>query len=153
MTRFRMEQDKYTYVQAGDHSIEHYCSLILWAMIREEIWPMTKVSTNDLETQLAELSFTDCNTSVPTLITKMLDIKRQIEAEKGNIYDTNHFMTLFFTMLSNYNNGMFCYEFISSCSNYNKEAMTMQEVFEALKTVYKSEQAAGTWSDLMPTKL
>jgi hypothetical protein len=47
---------------------------------------------------------------------------------------------------------MFRYEFISSRSNYNKGAMTMQEVFEALKTVYKSEQAAGTWSDLMPTK-
>jgi hypothetical protein len=47
---------------------------------------------------------------------------------------------------------MFRYEFISSRSNYNKGAMTMQEVFEALKTVYKSEQAAGTWSNLMPTK-
>ena len=44
------------------------------------------------------------------------------------------------------------YEFISSRSNYNKGAMTMEEVFEALKTVYKSEQAAGTWSDLMTTK-
>jgi hypothetical protein len=147
-----MEQDKYTYVQAGDHSIEHYCGLILGAMIREEIWPMTKVSTNDLKTQLAELSFTNCNTSVPTLITKMLDIKRQIEAEKGNIYDTDHFMTLFFTKLSNYNNEMFRYEFISSRPNYNKGAMTMQEVFEALKTDYKLEQAAGTWSELMPTK-
>jgi hypothetical protein len=64
MTRFRMEQDKYTYVQAGDHSIEHYCGLILWAMIRKEIWPMTKVSANDLKTQLTELSFTECNTPV-----------------------------------------------------------------------------------------
>ena len=44
------------------------------------------------------------------------------------------------------------YEFIPSRSNYNKGAMTMEEVFEALKTVYKSEQATGTWSDLMPTK-
>jgi hypothetical protein len=147
-----MEQDKYTYVQAGDQSIEHYYGLILWAMIREEIWPMTKVSTNDLKTQPAELSFTNCNTSVPTLITKMLDIKCQIEAEKGNIYDTDHFMTLFFTKLSTYNNEMFCYQFISSCSNYNKGAMTMQEVFEALKMVYKSEQAAGTWSNLISTK-
>ncbi len=152
MTRFRMEQDEYTYVQAGDHSIEHYCGLILWAMIREEIWPMTKVGTNDLETQLAELSFTKCNTSVPILITKMMDIKHQIEAEKGNIYDTDHFMTLFFNKLSNYNSEMFHYEFISSRSNFNKRVMTMQEVFEALKTVYKLEQATGTWSNLMLTK-
>ncbi len=100
---------------------------------------MTKVSTNDLKTQLAELSFTGCNISVPIRITKMMDIKRQIEAEKGNIYDTDHFMTLFFNKMSNYNNDMFCYEFISSCTNNNKGAMTMKEVFEALKTVYKSE--------------
>ncbi len=60
--RFRMEQDEYTYIQDGDHTIQHYCGLILWSMIREEIWPMTKVSTIDLETQLAELSFTECNT-------------------------------------------------------------------------------------------
>ena len=96
-----MEQDKYTYVQDGDHSIQNYCGLILWSMICEKIWPMTKVSTNDLETQLAELSFTECNTSVPILITKMMDIRRQIEAEKGDIYDTDHFMTLFFNKLSN----------------------------------------------------
>ncbi len=82
----------------------------------------------------------------------MMDIKLQIEAEKDNIYDTDHFMTLFFNKLSNYNNKMCHYKFISSRSNYNKGAMTMEEVFEALKTVYKSEQAAGTWSDLMPTK-
>ena len=65
MIRFRMEQDEYTYVQDGDNSIQHYCGLILWSMIREEIWPMTKVSTDDLKRQLAELSFTECNTSVP----------------------------------------------------------------------------------------
>ncbi len=29
MTHFRMEQDEYTYVQAGDHIIEHNCGLIL----------------------------------------------------------------------------------------------------------------------------
>ena len=57
---------------------------------------MTKVSTNDLVTQLAELSFTGCNTGVPVLITNMMDIKLQIEAEKDSIYDTDHFMTLFF---------------------------------------------------------
>ncbi len=36
MTHFRMEQDNYTYTQAGNHSIEHYCGLILWAIIPEE---------------------------------------------------------------------------------------------------------------------
>jgi hypothetical protein len=30
--------------------------------------------------------------------------------------------------------------------------MTQDEVFEALKMVYKMEQAAGTWADLMPSK-
>ncbi len=81
-----------------------------------------------------------------------MDINRQIEAEKGNIFDTDHFMTLFFNKLSDYNNKMICYEFISSRSNYNKGVMTMQEVFEALKMVYKSGQATGTWSNLLPTK-
>ncbi len=31
--------------------------------------------------------------------------------------------------------------------------MTHDEVFEALKSVYKMEQAAGTWADMMPSKL
>ncbi len=52
-------------------------------MMREEIWPQNKVSTNDLETKLSEITFAACNTSVPTLITKILDIKCQIKAEKG----------------------------------------------------------------------
>jgi hypothetical protein len=67
--------NKYTYVQDGNHSIQiqHSCGLILWSMIREEIWPMTKVSTNDLKTQLSELNFAACNTSVPVLISKMMD--------------------------------------------------------------------------------
>ena len=30
--------------------------------------------------------------------------------------------------------------------------MTQDEVFEALKMVYRMEQAAGTWADLMPSK-
>jgi hypothetical protein len=83
MTCYRMDQEEYTYVQEGDPNIKHFCGLNLWAMIREEIWPQTKVSTNNLETKLSEIIFTACNTSVPTLITKMLDIKLQIEAEKG----------------------------------------------------------------------
>jgi hypothetical protein len=63
-------------------------------MIPEEIWPQTKVSTNDLETKLSDITFTACDTSVPTLITKMLDIKHQIKAEKGVIYEPDCFMTL-----------------------------------------------------------
>jgi hypothetical protein len=69
-------------------------------MMREDIWPQTKVSTNNLETKLSEITFAACNTSVPTLITKMLDIKRQIKAEKGVTYEPNCFMTLLFDKLS-----------------------------------------------------
>ena len=61
-------------------------------------------------------------------------------------------MTMFFDKLSGYNNKMFCYEFISSRTNYNKGEITMQEVFEALKTVNRTDQAAGIWSKLMPNK-
>jgi hypothetical protein len=39
---------------------------------------------------------------------------------------------------------MFCYKFIAACSAYNKGKMTQDEVFEALKLVYRAEQAAGT---------
>ncbi len=60
-------------------------------------------------------------------------------------------MMLLFDKLSSYNNKMFCYEFIVACSAYRK--MTHDEVFEALKLVYRTEQAAGTWVDLMPSKL
>jgi hypothetical protein len=83
----------------------------------------------------------------------MLDIKHQIKAEKGVIYKPNCFMTLLFNKLSGYNNKMFCYEFIAACSACNKGKMTHDEVFEALKLVYRIEQAAGTWADMMPSKL
>jgi hypothetical protein len=75
MTRYCMDQKEYTYIQEGDPTIEHFCGLNLWAMMCKEIWPQTKVSTNNLETKLSEITFATCNTSVPTLITKMLDIK------------------------------------------------------------------------------
>jgi hypothetical protein len=86
LTRHRMDQEEYIYVQEGYPTIKHFCGLNLWAMMREEIWPQTKVSTNDLETKLSDITFAACETSIPTLITKMLDIKHQIEAEKGVTY-------------------------------------------------------------------
>jgi hypothetical protein len=82
MTRYCIDQEMYTYIQEGELTIKHFCSLNLWAMMRKEIWPQTKVSTKDLETKLSEITFAACNTSIPTLITKMLDIKCQIKAEK-----------------------------------------------------------------------
>ncbi len=98
MTRYCMDQEEYTYIQEGDPTIKHFCSLNLWAMMREEILPQTKVSTNDLETKLSEITFAACNTSVPTLITitKMLDIKHQMEAEKGMTYKPDRFITPLF---------------------------------------------------------
>ena len=37
MTHFRMEQEKYTYVQDDDPSVQHFCGLNLWAMICKEV--------------------------------------------------------------------------------------------------------------------
>jgi hypothetical protein len=120
MTCYHMNQEEYTYIQEGDPTIEHFCNLNLWAVMGKEIWPQTKVSTNNLETKLSEITFAACNTSVPTLITKMLDIKHQIKAEKGVTYKPDCFMTLLFDKLSGYNNKMFHYKFIAACSTYNK---------------------------------
>jgi hypothetical protein len=75
MTLYCMDQKEYTYIQKGDPTIKHFCGLNLWAMMREEIWPQTKVSTNNLETKLSEITFAPCDTSIPSLITKMLEIK------------------------------------------------------------------------------
>jgi hypothetical protein len=122
-------------------------------MMPEEIWPQTKISTNNLETKLSDITFAACNTSIPTLITKMLDIKHQIKAAKGVTYKPNCIMTLLFDKLSGYNNKMFCCKFIAACSAYNKGKMTQDEVFETLKLVYRTEQAAGIWANLMPSKL
>jgi hypothetical protein len=30
MTRYRMDQEEYTYVQEGDPTIKHFCGLNLW---------------------------------------------------------------------------------------------------------------------------
>jgi hypothetical protein len=152
MTRYRIDQEEYTSVQEGDPTIKHICGLNLWTMMCEEIWPQTKVSTNDLETKLSKMTFTACDTRIPALITNMLHIKHQNEAEKGVTYKPDCFMTLFFDKLSSHNNEMFHYEFIAARSAYNKGKMTQDEVFEALKLVYRTEQATGTWADLTPSK-
>ncbi len=152
MTRYRMDQEEYTYVQEGDPTIKHFSSLNLWAMMCEENWPQTKVSTNNLETKQSETTFDTCNTNVSALITKMLDIKRQIKAERGVTYEPDCFMKLLFDTLSGYNKDIYCYELIAACSAYNKGKMTQDEVFEALKMVYKMEQAAGTWANLLLSK-
>jgi hypothetical protein len=107
MTRYRMDQEEYTYFQDGDPTIKHFCGLNHWAMIHEETWPQTKVGTNNLDTKLSKITFAACNTSFPALIMKMLDIKHQIEAEKGMTYKPNHFMTLLFDKFSGYNYEMF----------------------------------------------
>jgi hypothetical protein len=132
MTCYCMDQEEYTYIQEDNPTIKHFCGLNLWAMKREEIWPQTKVSTNNLETKLSEITFAACDTSIPALITKMLDIKCQIKAEKGVTYEPNCFMTLLFNKFSGYNNEMFCYNFIATRSTYNNGKMTQDEVFEAL---------------------
>jgi hypothetical protein len=69
MIRYCMDQEEYTYDQEGNPTIKHLCSLNLWAMMREEIWPQTKVSTNNLETKLSKITFAACDTSIPALIT------------------------------------------------------------------------------------
>jgi hypothetical protein len=124
MTHYRMDQKEYTYIQEGNPTIKHFCGLNLWAMMRKEIWPQTKVSTNNLETKLSKNTFAACNTSVPTLITEMLVIKHQIKAEKGVTYKPDRFMTLLFHKLSGYNNKMFCYDFIAARSAYTKGKIT-----------------------------
>jgi hypothetical protein len=95
-----MDQEEYTYIQEGDPTIKHFWGLNLWAVMGEEICPQTKVSTNNLETKLYKITFAAYDTSVPTLITKMLDIKHQIEAEEGVTYKPDLFMTLLFNKLS-----------------------------------------------------
>ncbi len=61
-------------------------------------------------------------------------------------------MTLLFDKLTGYNNKIFHYEFIAARSADNKGKMTQDEVFEALKSVYRTEQAASTWANLLPSK-
>ncbi len=46
---------------------------------------------------------------------------------------------------------MFCCEFIAARSTYNEGKMTQDDIFEALKTAYKTKQAAGTCANLMPS--
>ncbi len=82
----------------------------------------------------------------------MLDNKHQIKAEKGVTYKPDCFMMLLFHKFSGYNNKMFRYKFIAACSTYNEGKMTHDKVFEALKLVYRKEQAAGTWANVTPSK-
>ncbi len=114
-------------------------------IVCEEIWPQTKVSTNDLETKLSKITFAICDTSVPTLITKMLDIKHQIKAEKGVTYEPDCFMTLLFDKLSRCNNEMFCYKFIAAHSAFNTGKMTHDEVFEALSWSTGQSKPLAPW--------
>jgi hypothetical protein len=48
---------------------------------------------------------------------------------------------------------MFHYKFIAALSSYTEGKMTHDKVFEALKWIYRTEQATDTRANLMPSKL
>jgi hypothetical protein len=81
MTRYCMDQEEYTYIQEGEPTIKQFCILNLWAMMREEIWPQTKNSTNDLETKLSETLLemsASCRGFFPPKTTDMPTCRRNV---------------------------------------------------------------------------
>ena len=71
-------------------------------LIRERIFPLTKICTKDLETNLNELTFEACNFNVDNLIIKIDDLVKRIEAEKRTPYNQDEYMAKIFIVLGTY---------------------------------------------------
>ena len=152
MRGFHGMRSKYTYATEGYPGKTERSGLLFWVLIRERIFPLTKICTKDLETELKELSFEDCNLSVDNLIIKVDDLVKRIEAEKRTTYDKDEYMAKIFEVLGTYKQEDLVFELRMQKSAYNNGKISSAEAVEALKTCYKNAVAAKTWGNLDVTK-
>jgi hypothetical protein len=117
-------------------------------LIRERIYPLTKICTKDLETDLKDLTFEACNLNVDTLIIKVDDLVKRIEAEKRTVYDKDEYMAKIFEVLGTYQQEDLVFELRIQKSAYNNGKTTSAEAVEALRTCYKNAVAAKTWGNI-----
>jgi hypothetical protein len=152
MRGFYNDRVKFTYATEGYPGKSERSGLLLWVLIRERIYPLTKICTKDLETDLKDLTFEACNLNVDNLIVKIDDLVKRIEAEKRTAYDKDEYMAKIFEVLGTYKQEDLVFELRMQKSAYNNGKISSAEAVEALKTCYKNAVAAKTWGNLDVTK-
>jgi hypothetical protein len=152
MRGFYNNRIKCTYATEGYPGKSQRSGLLLWVLIRERIYPLTKICTKDLETDLKDLTFEACNLNVDNLIIKIDDLVKRIEAKKRTAYDKDEYMAKIFDVLGTYKQEDLVFELRMQKSAYNNGKISSAEAVEALKTCYKNVVAAKTWGNLDVTK-
>ena len=152
MRGFNNNRIKFTYATEGYPGKSERSGLLLWVLIRERIYPLTKICTKDLETELKDLTFETCNLNVDNLIIKIDDLVKRIEAEKRTAYDKDEYMAKIFDVLGTYKQEDLVFELRMQKSAYHNGKASSLEAVEALKTCYKNAVAAKTWGNLDVTK-
>jgi hypothetical protein len=143
MTCHQMDQEEYTYIQEGDPTIKHFCILNLWAMMRvRRFGPRPRSAPTTLRPSSPTSPLPHATPAFQLSSQKMLDIKHQIEPEKGISYKPYCFMTLLFDKFSGYNNEMFHYKFITARFAYNKGKTTQEKVFTSKQSTRWSKSLA-----------
>jgi hypothetical protein len=152
MRGFYNNRIKFTYATEGYPGKSQRSGLLLWVLIRERIFPLTKICTKDLETDLKDLTFEACNLNVDNLIIKIDDLVKRIEAEKRTTFDKDEYMNKIFEVLGTYQQEDLIFELRIQKSAYNNGKTSSAEAVEALKTCYKTAVAAKTWGNIDVTK-
>ena len=102
MCGFYNTRIKFTYATEGYPGKFQRSGLLLWVLICERIFPSTKICTKDLETDLKDLTFEDCNLSVDNLIIKIDDLVKHVKAEIRTSYEKDKYMAKIFDVLGTY---------------------------------------------------
>jgi hypothetical protein len=152
MRGFYNQRVKFTYATEGHPRKNERSGLLLWVLIRERIFPLTKISTKDLETDLKDLTCEACNLNVNNLIIKINDLVNRIEAEKRTPFNKDEYMARIFDVLGTYKQEDLAFELRIQKSAYNNGKTTSANAVEALKTCYKNAVAAKTWGNLDITR-
>jgi hypothetical protein len=152
MRGFYNSRDKFTYEIEGYPGKSQRSGLLLWVLIREKIFPLTKICTKDLETDLKDLTFEACNLNVDNLIIKIDDLIKRIEAKKRTPFDKDKYMAKIFDVLGTYQQEDLVFELRIQKSAYNNGKTSSAEAVEALKTCHKNAVAAKTWGNIDFTK-
>jgi hypothetical protein len=106
-------------------------------LIRERIFPLTKICTKDLETDLKDLTFEACNLNVDNLIIKIDDLVKRIEAEKRTAHDKDEYMAKIFDVLGTYKHEDLVFELRMQKSAYNNGKISSAEAVEVKRPAIK----------------
>ena len=145
---FRLQRHKYTYTLEEDEKMDIRCGLTLWLQYVTVMYPKTKISTYHLEKKLTKLTMEGCGNNVTTLFTAMEDLRHRIEAEKGAVYDVDHYITGLFTKIQGYKQDKFIFDVCLKKKAWQRGNRTITEIINNFQGSYRKLVEDSTWTKM-----